>query len=98
MRVMTAEYEPTLYDVIEMMQKMEIRLSAQMESLDSKFDHTFGLLVTRMDNSDERLTRLEKLVNKLVLRVEDIWDILTGANAIVKNHEKRIKKLETRIA
>lgn len=95
MSSMTSSYEPTLYDVIEMLQRMEERLTTGAQS-------NFKLLSGRIDTVDERLGVMQGSINKLVPRVEEAYDEFLDTKDVhsqkLKNHDKRITRLETRPA
>jgi hypothetical protein len=92
---MEAGYEPTLYDVIELMLGMEARLTREVTS-------NFKVLSGRIETLDKRLSATQRIVNKLVLRVEDVSDTLHALRddhgRMLNRHEKRIMKLEKRFA
>lgn len=93
MKIMTFEYEPTLHDVIHLMQGMELRLSTVAQE-------NFRFLSDRIDNLDQRMIEMQRILHKTVLGLEDVRDNLSttkeNTSRTFTSHEKRIKKLETR--
>ena len=75
-------------------QKLEKRMDSKLDGLEKRMDSKFDGLEKRMDS------KFDKLMNTLdgfVGRVDDLTtENVIGANQ-VKDHEKRISKLESRV-
>lgn len=83
-------YEPTLYDVIQIMQSGFAAVDARFEAVDARFDS----LDTRLRNVERTTFRLEDAFEGIQ---EDITSLLKAADVTgeaIVNHDRRITALE----
>jgi hypothetical protein len=101
LRDVIAHIQGVKYDLGQRMDQMEKRMDAQFQHVDARFER----MDARLKSMDARFESLERAVGKLQVQrgyVADAVDkteirsIETGRT--VRNHERRIRKLEKVIA
>ncbi len=109
---MKKEAEPTLNDVIEIMQEGFSRIETRLDSIetrinahgdrfdliDARIDQRFGLLNERLNLMDERLKALGLDVSKTTKLVLDVQDEIVSHNVAFEHEANRYFDHERRIA